>query len=174
MFLLFEFSDICDEAIINISKGRIDELSIIYRQYGKMIYSVALQIVKQKSDAEDALQDTMLKILRSAHGYRKGSNPKAWVLAIARSCALDRLKKRGSALSLDTEEQKCAFSEDDVEFIYISEALSKLSDEEQLIIKLRYYADLNHKEIAKVMGISHAAARKRCQRALDKLKAYFD
>ncbi len=174
MFLFLSFGDECDEAICNISKGDRNALSVIYRQYGKMIFSVALQIVKQKSDAEDVLQDTMLKILKSAHGYRKGSNPKAWVLAIARSCALDKLKKRGNALALDAIEGEPLFTEDNVEFIYVHEALSRLSDEERLIIKLRYYAELDHKEIARVFGITHATARKRCQRALEKLKSYFE
>ncbi len=174
MFLFWNIHDECDEAIYSISKGDRNALSVIYREYGKMIFSVALQIVKQKSDAEDVLQDTMLKILKSAHGYRKGTNPKAWILSITRSCALDRLKKRGNDLPLDAEVRDCSFTEDNVEFIYINEALNKLSHDEQLIIKLRYYADLDHKGIAKVMGISCAAARKRCQRALEKLRSYFE
>jgi len=65
----------CDNAIIEISKGNIDALSVIYRTYGKMVFSVGYQIVNNVSDAEDVLQEVMLNVVKYAHTYRQGTNP---------------------------------------------------------------------------------------------------
>lgn len=68
--------DFCDEAICRLAKGDKNALSELYQFYGKMIFSVAKQIVGNRADVEDVLQDTMVKILKQVHNYKSGSNPK--------------------------------------------------------------------------------------------------
>lgn len=77
MLFFMTINEKCDNAIIEISKGNIDALSVIYRTYGKMVYSVGYQIVNNVSDAEDVLQEVMLNVVKYAHTYRQGTNPKA-------------------------------------------------------------------------------------------------
>ncbi len=174
MFFTFEAKNDCDNALRSVAKGDKSALVEIYREYGKIIYSLAFHYSGSKSDSEDILQDTMLKIMKQAHNYRHGSSPKAWVLSVARSCALDYVKKRGNGISLDAFDTDIAFTTYSDEHIYIADALKTLTKDERILLKLRYYAGLDLKEAAKVLNISHSAARKRCQRALDKLKDYFD
>lgn len=94
MFLLLNITDVCDKAIVDISDGKKNALSVLYREYGRMIYSVAFQIVRDPHDAEDVLQDTMVRIIRLSHTYRSSTNPKAWIMAITRNCAVDKLKNK--------------------------------------------------------------------------------
>ncbi len=177
MFLLLNMTDVCDKAICDIANGQKDALSVLYREYGRMIYSVAFQIVRDSHDAEDVLQDTMVKIIRLSHTYRRGTNPKAWIMAITRNCAVDKLKNKNTEVSLDSlvsETGEKHFTPAQDELVILQDALNTLSHEEQLIIKLKIHIGLSHSEIASVIGKSTVAVRKQYQRSLGKLKEYYE
>lgn len=178
MILFLNLTEPCDIAIAEVAGGNKNALEHIYREYGRMILSVAYQITGDLSDAEDVLQDTMVRILRLSHTYKKGTNPKAWVLKVTKNSAVDKIKSKKHTLSLeeisDRERSRCGFEPKTVEQIMLRDALNTLSREEQLIVKLRIYADLSHSEIADVIGANTASVRKKYQRALEKLKKYFE
>lgn len=175
MFFMFNATDTCDEAICRISEGDKNALSVIYKAYGKMIISVAKQIVGNQYDAEDVLQEVMLRVLQLSNNYRRGTNPKAWILAITRNCAIDIAKKKRNNADIDTMTDDqifssgCFYMNDDTLFT-VHEALSALSSDDCMIVKLKVFFGLSHSEIASVMDISTAAVRKRYERALQKLK----
>lgn len=175
MLFILATDDRCDEAICRISEGDKNALSVIYGAYGKMIISVAKQIVGNYSEAEDVLQEVMLRLLRQSHGYRRGTNPKAWILAITRNCAFDAVKKRENYIDIDsmTDEQlqnNDCFYTNDAALFNVHEALSALPAEDRMIVRLKIFHGLSHSEIASVMDISTVAVRKRYGRALQKLK----
>lgn len=179
MLFVHDVNEMCDNAICSISEGDKSALSVIYRNYGRMIYSVAFEIVKNSVDAEDVLQDVMVRILEYAHNYRRGSNPKAWVMSIVRNSALDRLKKKNKASSFEeaadnmlTEESSIQDNND--EFLLIRDALGTLTAEERVVVKLKIYAGLTHNEVAKVVGINPVLVRKKYQRSIEKLKKYYN
>ncbi len=175
MLLFWVFNDNCDNAICELSEGNINALSVIYRNYGKMIFSLGYQIVNNKTDAEDVLQETMLNIAKYAHTYRRGTNPKAWVLAITRNCAISIVKKRGNTLPLDDIELSIADPADDIDDIMaIRDAMQKLNEQERAIINLKLHIGLSHAEIASVLGTNAIAVQKRYRRALEKLKRYYE
>ena len=176
MILFWNLVDPCDIAIAEIALGNKNALERVYHEYGRMILSVAYQITGDFGEAEDVLQDTMVRILRLSHTYKKGTNPKAWVLKVARNSAVDKIKAKKHTLSLEEvsegEKPHFAFEPKTVEQIMLRDGLNKLSREEQLVVKLRIYGELSHSEIANVMGINTVSVRKKYQRALEKLKNY--
>ena len=101
MILFWNLVDPCDIAIAEIALGNKNALERVYHEYGRMILSVAYQITGDPGDAEDVLQDTMVRILRLSHTYKKGTNPKAWVLKVARNSAVDKIKAKKHTLSLE-------------------------------------------------------------------------
>ena len=175
MLLFWTVNDKCDNAIIEISQGNKDSLSVIYRAYGKMVYSVAYQIVNNLSDAEDVLQEVMLNVVKYAHTYRQGTNPKAWIMSITRSCALDVVKKRINATPIDDLDYLLTDSGDNIdEMLAVREALNKLDEQDRMILNLKLHIGLSHKEIASVMGVNVFAVQKRYQRALSRFKKYYE
>jgi len=176
MILFLNLADPCDIAITEIASGNKQALERVYNEYGRMILSVAYQITGDFGEAEDVLQDTMIRILRLSHTYKKGTNPKAWVLKVTKNSAVDKIKAKKHALSLEdiSEKEKAqnAFEPQTLEQIMLRDALNTLSDEEKLIVKLRTYAGLSHSEIANVIEKNTVSVRKKYQRALEKLKAY--
>ena len=166
---------LCDHALRDLAKGNSKALSRLYRSYGKMIYAVAYQIVQNTSDAEDVLQDVMVQIVRGANGYQAGSNPRAWVMAITRNRAIDYLRHRVTVEDIDLVSYRDSLlgSETERKDLFIKDALNTLNPDDALLIHLKLYVGLNHEEIAQILGITAAACRKRYERALDKLREYF-
>ena len=158
----------CDDAIVAIASGDRQPLGILYDHMARDIYVTSLAITQNHADAEDALQDTMLQIVKYASSYLKGSNPCAWILTIARHRAIDIVRRRKTTILLDEISLADESSETiDSQALLLLDGLN--SSERQLII-FRLYEDLSYSEIAKIMNISTFAAQKRYQRVLQKLK----
>lgn len=164
----------CDRAIIKISEGDKDALSVIYSAYGKLIYSTAYQICHDSQDATDILQDVMVAVAEKAGTYRQGSNPKAWLMSITRNLAINKMglydNSKTAPMEGDTEP---TVTPDMDSALIIEEALSTLSADDRYIVYGKLYAGLSHKEIGESLGISVAACSARYKRALKKLKPYF-
>lgn len=172
----FFVNHVCDRAIVGITEGDVNALSVIYDQLSRQIYFVAYSILKNHHDAEDVLQQTLCEIVKNAHAYRKGSNARAWVLGIARNQALKLCRDRKAYIPLEELENDARYAEkgeDLLSSLTMFDALRTLSEEEQQIVLLRIESGLKFKEIAELLHISTAAAEKKYQRALKKLKTYY-
>ncbi len=175
MLLFWNINEKCDNAILEISQGNTEALSVIYREYGKMIYSVGYQIVNNVSDADDVMQEVMLNIVKYAHTYRSGTNPKAWIMSIVRSTALAIVKKRINAVPIDDVDYTITSDSEAIdEMLAARDAMNKLDEEERTILNLKLHVGLSHREISSVMGINLFAVQKKYQRALAKFKKYYD
>ena len=166
----------CDRALQEIAKGKSKALSLLYQEYGKMILAVAYRLVGNPQDAEDVLQDVMVQIVRGASRYRAGSNPRAWVMAITRNRAMDYLRSRTVTEDTDVADYHEAIvaPEGAGRDLYVKDALNTLPREDALLVHLKIYVGLTHSEIGGILGITEAACRKRYERALEKLKPYFE
>ncbi len=167
---------ICDNALTAIAEGNLEALSVIYQLYGRMIMSISLQITKNSHDAEDVLQDVMLKISQYAHQYQKHTNPRAWVLALARNTAIDYQKANAKEVTYDDipAVAHTTYIPDPSVQTLLMDALSALSETDQSIVRMKLYAGLSHKEIASVLNLTKAATEKRYERALKKVQDYFN
>lgn len=159
---------ICGKAVRELAEnGSREALSVIYDSMARLIFSVAYGITGNHEDAEDVLQDTLIEIVTYAHTWQ-GGNVRAWVLTMTRHLAVDVVRRRKPAVPLDEqiEAKKPAVSFR----LEVLELLDILSEEERQLVLLRLYAGLTYREIAKILEISVAAAQKRYQRAIQKLK----
>lgn len=168
----------CDDAIVKIANGEKDALKTVFTAYSQFIASAAYQILQNKEDSEDVLQDVMIKIASSASSYRPGSSPRAWIASVTRNTALDKLRKRRNNVSLDTYSDTSLpeelVYEDSEEKRLLGDALRTLDAEDRLVINLKLHMGFKYKEIACALGISPHAAQKRYERAIKKLRVYFE
>lgn len=167
MIKLFE-NELCERALIKIAQGDLSALSVIYDHFGKLLYSIAHSMTGDKHLSEDILQETFLKIAEKASSYKKGTNAKAWVAAVCRNLAVDKVRKR------NTEAKYCdAISEGEThihtEADFMS-LLTPLNDEERQIVILKTAWGLKHSEIAKILSITTDNTRQKYKRAIEKLK----
>ena len=160
------FSDYdCNRALKRLAEGETAALSVVYDNTARLVFSLAFSLLGNREDAEDVLQDTMLKVVKSAPDYKKGS-PKAWVLAIARNCAIDVLRKRCP----NTELTELSCTDPELARLELTDILNALKNDEKQAVLLHIHGGLSHKEIGEVLNISPAAAQKKYRRALNKLK----
>jgi RNA polymerase sigma-70 factor (ECF subfamily) len=149
------------------------------------VYSLAARLLGDRTAAEDVTQEVFLKVQRKADRIDPDRDPMAWLAVITYNACRDywRSRKRqplGRAASLDGEvvgEDRLVGMEPDPETRALNRerdravqaAISRLPQEMRTVVLLHDYQDLNHDEIGRVIGASHAAVRKRYSRALARL-----
>ena len=134
-----------------------------YAQYKVGLYRFALSILKDPQLAEDALQETFLRLL-SGKGNPTPGKEQAFLYRVIRNICYDILRKR----KRETEDFAAPATRDSWEFV---EMIEPLSPKDREIVALKIIGGLTHAEIAKVIGTTTAASKKRYERAIQKLRA---
>lgn len=151
----------------------------IYLSYINEMYNTAYGILKNKSDAEDAVSEAFMSITNKSHLLKAGACPRvhAYLIIAAKNEAekiqkqIKQVKKYDGKIELIRDK----FSLDDIidakaTAEELEELLLKLSDRYFEVLCLRIYMELNTHEIAELLGIEYENAKKRLQRAKKKLK----
>jgi DNA-directed RNA polymerase specialized sigma24 family protein len=124
-------------------------------------------------EADDCLQETLIAALRAYPRLRDGSNVRAWLFAIARNKALDehRARVRRPVPVAAVEESAggggAAVGGADEE---LWAAVRELPPKQRAAVVLRFVNDLPHRDIARVLDCSEAAARRSLHEGLGKLR----
>ena len=77
------------------SQSNDEELEALVRQHSRLVYRVAYAVLRRHHDAEDATQETFLRVLRYGEKLTSVEDPKAWLARIAWRVAVDRAKQHG-------------------------------------------------------------------------------
>ena len=77
-----------------IAEGNRDSFVRLYELTKDLVYAYSLSILRNRDDAEDAMQDTYLKIRSAAHLYKPMGHPVAWIVTIARNVCLMQLREQ--------------------------------------------------------------------------------
>jgi RNA polymerase sigma-70 factor (ECF subfamily) len=162
--------------ISQITYGDVPALDLLYRKFKEPVFILALSILRDYGLAEDAMQETFLKIRENAVSYRGEASPKSWILAITRNLSVNMLRQRGheeySPEPLDDVSEKI---ERDIEgTMEFNKILDQLEEPDRSIVTYRVFLGFRHKEIAEVLGMSAPNVRMRFSNALKKLKKYFE
>lgn len=154
-----------------------EALTACARTHHAILGRLCMALLGSQADADEAVQETLLRAHRAMATYRAEGTVKAWLCGIARHVCAHVLetRRRGREL-LDLKlvpaegEQRDAF-EARRRTRVVREALEKLKPSEREALVLRFVADLSHREIAVACGLDEAAARKRTSRALARLRS---
>ncbi len=167
-------STVKDADILKIATGDIEAFESLYTAVKGSVYGFALSITKNTHDAEDILQDTMLKVYSAAPSYSPQGKPLAWVLTIAKNEAFARLrrKKEGDLEGFEqTDDSALAELESVEDKELIKALLNGLDQTEREIIMLKTVSGLKFHEIAKILEITLNTVISKHHRALKKLKS---
>jgi len=124
------------------------------------------------TDADDILQETLISALRAYPRLREGSNVRAWLFTIARNKALDehRARARRPVPVAAGLEEAVAPRPADGPDAELWSAVRELPPKQRAAVVLRFVNDLPHREIARVLECSEAAARRSLHEGLAKLR----
>jgi len=157
-------------------------LEALVRQHSRLVYRIAYGVLRHHYEAEDATQETFLRVLRYRAKLAAVQDPKTWLARIAWRVAVDRRKrKRGREVSLEEHEETAfdlavsdASAEATVAGTEMNAMVAKLID--SLPEKLRKplilsaIEEMTPREVAATLGINEAAVRSRVFRARQILK----
>ena len=130
--------------------------------YGDRLYRLCLLMLQNRDDAEDAVQETLIRYFRKAPEFSDAEHEKAWLLRVAANQCRDQLRFRTRHDHLDAEELSLAAP--DVPDNSVLEALSKLPEPFRLVMVLHYVEEYRVEDIAKIIGRTPSAVKMRLQK----------
>lgn len=147
-------------------------LNRMVQKYGDTVYKIAVVILRNPDDADDALQETFLRYFRKAPEFESSEHEKAWIIRCATHVAKGMLRSNFRHKHEPLRENLAAaeYRRND-----LPEMVLQLPLKERMILQLHYVEGYTAEEIAKMMSFSSAATvRKRMERARKKLKELYD
>lgn len=137
--------------------------------YGNAILRCAYSYLHNMADAEEILQDTLLKLLAAAPAFESEAHKKAWLLRVAANLSKNRIDYNALRASDELDETLAAEGREDLSFVW--EAVKSLPVQFREVIHLHYYEGYSTEEIAKILGRNPATVRSDLRRGREKLKA---
>lgn len=168
-----------DEMIFcDIANGEKDAFCKLYEQTSSAVFTYALSLLRNQADAEDAMQDTYLKIRSAAHLYRPEGKPMAWIFTIARNVCLMKMRQQKHYVAFSVEQAQPPLDFDQIEDledrIVLKTAFQILSQEECQIIFMHAVTGLKHREIGELLNIPLSTVLSKYRRGLMKLKSQLE
>lgn len=146
----------------------------LYNIYNKKLYITAIMILKNTSDAEDAVQDTLLIVIKNYKNLRNVESFNAWIykILVNRCYKIKTLRLRFYTVpKFDQTEIYNNISDD---LIIINHCLLKLSYKYRVVITLKYFNDLSIAQISKILSIPEGTIKSQLSRGIKKLKSLIE
>ena len=154
---------------------------IIVKQYSQQLYWQVRRIVLNHDDADDVMQNALLKAWNNIDTFRSDSKLSTWLYRIAINESLDfvRKNKRITAVSADNEQAGIAnmlladrYFDGDEAQAKLQAAIALLPDVQRTVFNLRYYDDLKYSEISRMLNTSEGALKASYHIAVKKIAEY--
>jgi len=168
--------------IRRVASGEQSALTAIYDATNRLVFGLILRIVVDRATAEEVLLDVYTQVWRQASSYDTGRGvPLAWIMTIARSRAIDRLRagrhdqQKREPLDAIGEISAAGISPEEASLFserqrLVRTALQALSPEQREVIELAYYSGLSHSEIALKLGQPLGTVKTRTRLGMIKLR----
>ena len=158
-----------------------DAFSQLYDRFSTLVFTLAMRMLRVRSDAEDLLQEVFVQVWRQAQSYSavRGS-PEAWIINIARSRAIDKIRsiRRMEKSFVLTDDPARAESSDNVESsvaesearMAMNSALANLPETQRRVLELAYFDGLTQTEIADRLAEPLGTIKTRMRSGIQRLR----
>ncbi len=144
----------------------------IVDEYGNRLFRMCYLYLKDIQLAEDAVQDTFIKIYRNYNQFQGGSNEKTWIMRIAINVCKDYLRSswRKRVTPVESLADILAPEEPIAEDKLLLDEVLKLKPKYKEVLLLFYYQDIKISDIAQILQIPESTVSVRLKRAREQLK----
>ncbi|WP_312831762.1 RNA polymerase sigma factor [Sedimentibacter saalensis] len=168
--------------------GDVDAFEELIKDYKKVAYNIALRVLRNVEDAEDASQEALIKVYKSIQNFNMQSSFKSWMYRIVVNTCIDfKRKKNINAVSIDENIDLGGNKEFQIEIAddtnnpdilieknfnskLISDAVGRLEDDFKTIIILRDIQGFSYSEISEMLSCNLGTVKSRLNRARKSLK----
>lgn len=180
------WNDCTDAALVRAVAGREPDASgavgELHDRYAPMLLGLARQVVKDRSDAEEVVQEAFVHLWNRAKTYDASrSSVSTWLVLVTRSRAIDRVRSKGvverthaTIRSWDRDEHASADGASRVlhgeRRRRVRAELAGIPDEQRRVLELAFYQGLTQREIAEHTGIPLGTVKTRTLLAMKKLR----
>jgi RNA polymerase sigma-70 factor (ECF subfamily) len=169
------------ELLHAVARGDEAALARLYDAYRVILFGLLVRILNSREEAEDILQDVFIQVWRRAKDFdEKRGRPFTWLVTLARSRAIDRLRQLGARQRLLTgaaQEQTETVSDALSDTITVAQretvrrALAELPEEQRNTLVLAYFDGLTQSEIATKLNAPLGTIKTRMRSGMIKLRA---
>jgi len=169
------------ELVAQAQRGKLGAFEELVRLHTQLIYRALIAILGDASDAQDAMQDTLLSAFQHISNFQGRSKFSTWLVGIARNAALNRLRGRRNMESIDQNDieeergfrprQIAAWQENPEQSHsgteirrLVEKGLLQLPDKYRVIVMLRDVEQISTDEVARQLGLSVPAVKTRLLR----------
>ncbi len=152
---------------------------LLVKKYTERVYNVVRKMVIIHEDTEDLVQEIFLKIWQNTSKFRGDSELFTWIYRIAVNETINFLNKKNKRFfipvedymhkQLETVENEAFFDSGSIEK-RLHKAIISLPPKQKAIFELRYFENLKHEKIAKILGISLGNVKSQYHNAVEKIK----
>lgn len=174
-----------DDKILRLIKKptTIDKgFKLLMDEYQERLYYHIRKMVIEHEDANDVLQNCLIKVYRNIQKFEGKSKLYTWLYRIATNETITFLnkKKRKATSSMDADESNVLntlqadqyFEGDQIE-MNLQKALLKLPNKQRLVFNLRYFEEMSYQEISDILGTSVGGLKASYHHAVKKIENYF-
>ncbi len=163
-----------NELVARAANGDLDAFCTLYDMYKQKLVNFAYFRIGNLEDAEDLVQDCMLKVFQNLPALQKLEAFTAWIYKILyRDCATFLKRRAREQDNEDIENYTNILPADtaaDFESVELRQALEELGETEKDIVLLSVVAGLQSKEIARITGLTAGNVRQKLHRSLKKMR----
>jgi RNA polymerase sigma-70 factor (ECF subfamily) len=154
---------------------------LVVRQYSEQLYWQVRRIVLTHEDANDVMQNVMLKAWTNLNTFRKDSKLSTWLYRIAINESLDYIRRQKNATMVSADDASGIantlladdyFDGDETE-AQLQEAIAKLPDVQRTVFNLRYYEEMKYSEISEILNTTEGALKASYHIAVKKIAEFF-
>ena len=154
------------------SEADREKFTEIYEQYHGLVEKTAMRILKNQQDAEDAVQNTFVQVIRHFEKVFEidCKDFPFWIISIVKNEALMILRKKKRVVQLEDWDSISVKAESVSDYSELVQLFSKLPETYRAALEMHFLLEYSGKEIAQKLGISESAVNTRISRGRALLK----
>ena len=154
-------------------------LRAVYERWSALVHTLALRSLADVTAAEDVTQQVFVRAWRGRHTYRPDQAPLgAWLVGITRNCIADAFaeRTRHARLVAAVADQELTTPPTDrttdelAERVLVARELDRLDEVPRAVMRLAFYEELSHREIAERLGLPLGTVKSHIRRSLARLR----
>ena len=163
-----------------LEKGDKTALNLLYQNYADSLYGVILKVTNDEEMAQDALQETFVKVWKNSKKYdQTKAKLFTWLYRIAKNTAIDKVRSYNNKFSKEVQIDKSNVyilptSNLNQDVLDLREHVSRLDDKYQVVLKALFFEGMTQQEASEELDIPLGTIKSRLKIGLRELKKVYD